>query len=88
MLYRLSGQRWWTAYWQLGRKIESQGGVPSANDCRKAAILRQFASQLGGNAGQSPAMETAAGNIEWVIEYGSKAFERELASRKAEARLG
>lgn len=87
-MYFVSSQQWWTRYWQLGRKIESQGGNPTPHDCRKAAILLQFAQQLGGNAGQSPAMQTAADNIEWVIERGKADFEARLRAAKAEAGLG
>jgi len=87
-LYFVSSQQWWTRYWQLGRKIEMQGGHPTPYDVRRAAILAQFASQLGGNAGQSPAMTTAADNIQWVIDYGKADFEARLRAAKAEAGLG
>jgi len=87
MLYRLSPDQWWTSYWRLGRKIEKQGGKPTPNDCRKAAILCSYADRCS-NAGNLERMASASGNLEWVIEYGKADFARRLAAAKAAQDLG
>jgi len=87
MLYRLGLDQWWTAYWRLGRKIEKQGGKPSANDCRKAAILCSYADRASA-AGNLERMADASRNLEWVIEYGKADFIAKLAAAKAAQDLG
>jgi len=86
LLYRLNVNQWWTCYWRLGRKIESQGGKPTANDCRKAAILRSYADRC--NAGNLERMAEASSNLEWVIDDGRQDFKARLAAAKAPADMG
>jgi len=87
LLYRLNPSQFWNRYWRLGRKIESQGGKPTANDCRMAAILRGFADRCSA-AGHMPEMITAVDNLEGVIESGRKDLKARIASAEASAHLG
>jgi predicted secreted Zn-dependent protease len=86
-LYSVSVSKWWASYYKLGSKIENQAARPTANDVRKAAILRQVAAR-GAHAGPSSAIYQAAETMEWVIEYGKADFEARLRAAKAEAGLG
>lgn len=89
MFYRLTAQQFWNRFWRLGRKIESQGGVPTPNDVRLAAILTQYASRSDvapGGLARDP-YRGAIDQMEWVISYGKDRFEANLRATK-EARLG
>jgi len=86
-LYSVSVSNWWARYYKLGSKIESQAAVPTANDVRKAAILRQVAARWA-HAGPSSAIYQAAETMDWVIDYGRQDFEARLRAAKAQAGLG
>jgi hypothetical protein len=88
MVYRTSPTQWWRTFYQLGRKIEMQGGIPTATDIRKAAILRQLSEALAHATGPNRSLDQAVDSMEWVVRYGHEAFEAELSRRKAEALLG
>jgi hypothetical protein len=55
-------QTWYTRYHLLGRKIQRQGSVPTANDKRVAAILAQTATRLPADA----RLEEAVKSMEWI----------------------
>jgi len=46
----VSRETWWTRYHLLGRKIKRQGGAPTINDRRVAAILLSGATRSRDNA--------------------------------------
>jgi len=63
----VSRETWWTRYHLLGRKISAQGGCPTVNDRRMAAILRQTAARWAPNA----MLEHALNSMEWIKDGNS-----------------
>jgi len=80
--------KWWDLYWKLGRDITWQGITP--NHIMRARILLDGVPRSGteSGSGSEDPRRAAAKQLEEVVAYGRAAFERELASRKAKARLG
>jgi len=58
----VSRETWYTRYHFLGRKIQAQGSVPTANDKRVAAILAQTATRFLPDA----RLERALDSMEWI----------------------